>query len=91
MAINLGTEMLTFGQIFKPAMEVKTEEEAKEYFDAIVEYYKTVFGKDQQEAEKVTKINIGYWAGYYDTETRIRVYKLYKVGHPIFGSSMKYG
>jgi len=30
---------------------------------------------------------VGYYAGYYDKDTRVRVEKLFKCNHPIFGSA----
>ena len=84
MTINLGTETLTFNQVLGPAMEVKTKEEAREYFNAVVEYQMN-FTSDRKEAERIARVNIGYWAGYYDSKTQERVYKLYGFRHPILG------
>ncbi len=30
--------------------------------------------------------NLGYFAGYYDSETRERVERLFKCSHPVFGA-----
>ena len=43
------------------------------------------------EAEKICKSNLGYYAGYYDNETRARVEKLFLCEHPIFGSIKENG
>ena len=37
------------------------------------------------EAEQICKSNLGYFAGYYDHETRMRVERLFKCSHPVFG------
>jgi hypothetical protein len=39
----------------------------------------------------VERHNLGYFAGYYDNETRERVERLFKCSHPIFGSIAKNG
>jgi len=40
----------------------------------------------RNKAESIAKANLGYWAGYYNDETRKRVEKLFMCSHPIFGS-----
>jgi hypothetical protein len=72
------------------AMEMDSQEEADEYFLALVEYNMKA-GVDREEAEKVARDNLGYWAGYYDDETRQRVERLFRCSHPIFGSIEKNG
>jgi len=37
----------------------------------------------------ITKSNLGYYAGYYDEETRIRVEKMFQCVHPVFGQYTK--
>ena len=38
------------------------------------------------EIERIIRNNLGYYAGYYNDETRARVERLFKCSHPIFGS-----
>lgn len=80
----------TIGDRYKPAMEMQTEAEADEYFEALVEHCMS-FGKTRKEAESIERSNLGYFAGYYDHETRERVERLYKCAHPVFGSIAKHG
>ena len=44
-----------------------------------------------EEAGKIVKENIAYYAGYYGNDVRERVEKLYGCTHPVFGSYAKYG
>lgn len=78
---------LTFGEILDPAMKVETQEEAANYFERYVSYLMRHYSQDRERAEHVAKSNIGYWAGYYDSETAARVYDLFGFGHPLFGRS----
>lgn len=77
---------ITIGEKYHPAMEIKTQEKADLYFEECIQHNMS-FGNSRKEAERVERINLGYFAGYYDTETRIRVEKLFKCVHPIFGSA----
>jgi ribosomal protein L9 len=72
-----------FGELYDKAMGITDEQEAYVYFKLLV---KQVEGKPEEEAEALVRHNLGYWAGYYDQKTRIRVEKLYGAVHPIFGS-----
>lgn len=72
-------------------MEIKTKDEASEYFKECVEHNmrcQKAEGKfpDREYAVKTEKSNLGYFAGYYDSETRRRVEELFECSHPIFGN-----
>lgn len=43
------------------------------------------------QAIEIAKSNLGYFAGYYDDDTRRRIEKLFQCSHPIFGSIEKMG
>lgn len=77
---------ITFGEKYGPAMDVQTQEEAAAYFEECVQHTMS-HGKDRAEAERIERINIGYWTGYYDNATAARVQQLFGVGHPIFGTT----
>lgn len=63
----------TFGEILGPAMEITSQQEADEYFEALVQRSMDNFGQPREEAIAVQKVNLGYYAGYYSDETRERV------------------
>jgi len=77
---------MTIGEKYSPAMEIKTQKEADAYFEKCVQH-NMGFGNTREEAEKVERCNLGYFAGYYDVETRERVERLFGAVHPIFGSA----
>jgi len=83
-------DTMTIGEAYGPAMEIKTEEEAKEYFEALVERCMRG-GKSREESEKITRNNLGYYAGYYDNATRARVERLFSCAHPVFGAIAEVG
>lgn len=106
-----GKEKLTYGECLGTAMSITDPEDAKQYFEAYVEFQMKHM-KDQKikllevkgnggnidvnamlrtEAEKICKSNLGYYAGYYDNETRARVEKLFLCAHPVFGSIKENG
>ena len=77
---------LTYAEAYRPAMEITDPQDAKEYFEALVTRQIMHCGKTRVEAEKIERSNLGYWAGYYDRETAVRVLKLFGAAHPIFGT-----
>ena len=81
---------LTFGETLKPAMEITDEDDAKQYLLYYVSFIQKEINKnprkDNKTAEEIAKINLGYFAGYYDNETRERIERLFCCSHPIFGS-----
>lgn len=82
--------VLTYGECLEPAMNITDEADAKQYFEAYLAFQQ----KNMQEAdgkhtaEEICKINLGYFAGYYDNETQKRVDILFNTQHPIFGSAI---
>jgi hypothetical protein len=78
---------MTYGESYGPAMNVQTEEEAREYFGALVRRNVRLTGNSDEEATRIERINVGYWSGYYDSDTMARVHALYGFGHPIFGTT----
>lgn len=77
-------ERITYGDKYGPAMKITDQAEADEYFDLCVRHAMR-FGKSREEAEQIERNNLGYFAGYYDNETRFRVERLFSCAHPIFG------
>lgn len=81
---------ITIGDKYGPAMKMTDATEAASYFERCVQHTMT-FGVDRQEAERTERANLGYYAGYYDNETRQRVERLFSCAHPIFGAIAKVG
>lgn len=81
---------ITIGEKYKPAMELTTQEEADVYFEQCVAHA-MAWGSSREEAEKIERANLGYFAGYYDSDTRERVERLYRCSHPVFGSIAEKG
>lgn len=84
-------EKMTIGEAYEPAMKMTDEAAAREYFAALVDRHMRYFGKSRAEAEQNERTNLGYFAGYYDNETRARVERLFSCSHPVFGSIAKVG
>ena len=76
---------ISIGEKYGPAMTIIDQKEADEYFEKLVAHSMDCFGNTREEAEKNERHNLGYYAGYYDHETRERVEKLFNCAHPIFG------
>ena len=81
---------ITMGDKYRPAMSMTDPEQAEAYFEECVAHYMS-FGKSREEAESIERQNLGYFAGYYDDETRERVERLFKCAHPIFGKISENG
>lgn len=86
---------LTYGECLGPAMEITDEADARQYLAAYAAHIQRYLDKeprnDSLTAVDVAKVNLGYYAGYYDNETRERVERLFKCAHPVFGSIAKRG
>ena len=81
---------ITIGEKYSPAMEMADQETADAYFEKCVKHCMR-HGRSRAEAESIEKQNLGYYAGYYDSETRERVERLFKCSHPVFGSVARSG
>ena len=75
----------TIGEIYGPAMEIYEQDKANEYFESIVLEHMENWGKTRKEAEDIVRINLGYYAGYYNIETMERINRLFRTAHPILG------
>lgn len=82
--------ILTYGECLHPAMKITDPEDAKQYLRDYIAYQQKHLNSeprtDNKTAEEICKINLGYFAGYYDNETRARVETLFCCSHPIFGN-----
>jgi len=83
---------LTYGEILSPAMKITDPEDAKQYFKSYVNWIQKYLDKeprtDNKTAEQIAKVNLGYFAGYYNNDVQKRVEQLFGAIHPIFGSSV---
>ena len=80
----------TYGQKYDPAMQMTDQATADAYFEECVQHCMS-HGRSRAEAENIERSNLGYYAGYYDDETRQRVERLFKCAHPIFGKIAENG
>lgn len=81
---------ITYREKYGPAMLIKSQEEADQYFAMCVEHTMS-FGSSRDEAEQMERSNLAYYAGYYDNATRKRVERLFHCAHPVFGSIAENG
>ena len=81
---------ITIGEKYGPAMEITDQVTADAYFEECVEHCMR-HRHGRNKAEVIERQNLGYFAGYYDSETRKRVEHLFKCSHPIFGSIAEKG
>jgi len=77
----------TMGEKYNPAMEIEDQVIADEYFEMLVEHNMRISDNSRLEAENIERSNLGYIAGYYDHETRLRVEKLFVCRHPMLGKA----
>ena len=76
---------LSMREAYEPAMALTEQAGADEYFAALVERRIRVTGCAHAQAQAIERENLGYYAGYYDSETRARVERLFACQHPFFG------
>ncbi len=84
-------DKITYGEKYGPAMEMMDQATADAYFEECVQHCMSRHTKTRAEAESIERSNLGYYAGYYDDETRQRVERLFKCSHPIFGNIAQKG
>lgn len=78
---------MTIGEKYEPAMHMTDPKEAAEYFEFLVKKNMQSFGTSYNEAVQYEIGNLGYYSGYFDTETRQRVNRLFGAVHPVLGNS----
>jgi hypothetical protein len=83
-------DRVTIGDKYRPAMTMTDQAEADAYFERCVEHAMRL-GSSREEAERVEHANLGYFAGYYDHDTRARVERLFRCAHPVFGAIAEKG
>lgn len=76
---------ITIGEKYDFAMSILDQPTADAYFELCVQHCMRADGLDRTRAEILERKNLGYFAGYYDNETRARVERLFRCAHPIFG------
>jgi len=80
----------TNGQLLGPAMKITEQADADVYFERLVQHGMRLDPELSREtAEENLRSSLGYWAGYYGHETRLRVERLFRCEHPIFGDAKK--
>ena len=66
-------------------MAIQTRAEAIEYMKDLIVHLQKFYMLTFDEAVITSKDNLGYFAGYYDHETRLRVEELFDCVHPFLG------
>ncbi len=84
-------DVITCGNKYGPAMEITDQAEADTYFEQCVVHQIGCSSKSRAEAEVIEHSNLGYYAGYYDAETRVRVERLFRCKHPVLGAIVEKG
>lgn len=75
---------------FDAAIAVQDQDRADELFEEMV--LAAIAGGlalGRERAEEATRRALGYYAGYFDHETRLRVERLFRCEHPYFGAAAK--
>jgi hypothetical protein len=85
MAVTNLPDRMTIGEKYNPAMEITEQSEADSYFELLVEHSMRVGRYTRERAEEIERANLGYYAGYFSHETRVRVERLFRCAHPVFG------
>lgn len=78
-------DQITIGEKYGPAMKIKDQAKADAYFEECVAHNMKLGDNTREQAERIERVNLGYFAGYYDNETRLRVERLFRCCHPAFG------
>lgn len=85
-----GKTLETMGEIFNTALDVaKTgnSDRCQKFLTSYVEYIVSESNLNVAEAENIAKSNLGYFAGYYNSEVYETINKAYGAVHPVFGGN----
>ena len=87
--VTFNKKAATIGQCLNPIANITTKEEATQFFNDYVDWLKegnkSLKQKRPVSNEQIAKINIGYYAGYFDKTTYTRILTLFDLEHPYFG------
>ena len=83
----------TDSDITEDISKIISSTEAEQYIQDYTEYIMFIREdiNSREEARKVAEGNIGYLAGYLDSNKRYEIEHLFNVEHPVFGSIDKMG
>lgn len=84
-------ETQTYRDLYGSAMEILDQDAADAIFEELVSYTIETGNLYREGAETLVRSNLGYYAGYYDNDTRERVERLFNCEHPVFGSIAENG
>lgn len=70
-------EQMNISNIISACLKCKTKERANELIEQYEKYCDT---------PEIARGNLGYMFGYCNSEDRNKLYKLFPVNHPVFGS-----
>jgi hypothetical protein len=79
--------LITHHDKYHPAMSITDPAQAAQYFEECVQHNMDHSANTRAQAEAIERANLGYWAGYYSRETRLRVEELFDCQHPILGKA----
>ena len=80
---------LSFRDLLQPAIAIaraRDSKAAEAWLRGYTEHLVTHWNRSPEQAEKIAKTNIGYFAGYYGSEEQQAVYEVFGAVHPIFGT-----
>jgi hypothetical protein len=77
--------------LYPAAMKASTQDEADSILERLVAGHLAETACTHEEALKIQRSNLGYYAGYRDAETRERVERLFSCAHPFFGAIAEKG
>ena len=72
---------MTLGERYNPAMKIQTQEEADAFLEGLIKSC-IAEGYTRTEAEQMERVNVVYYSGYHDKETRERIERLFKAKNP---------
>jgi hypothetical protein len=77
---------VSIGDKYNPATSITNQADANEYFERCVEHTMSCIPElSRDEAEKIERANIGYWAGYQSKCGARRMFALFNCSHPFLG------
>jgi hypothetical protein len=68
----------TIGELYEPAMKIKSRKKARPYLEMLVDRCVRVWGLSRADAVQQELANLRYYSGYFGMDVRNRVAKFFR-------------
>ena len=86
--VRAGVPSSEHTRIYEPAMRITEPKEAMRFLEELCVVLASEYGLSPENALATARSNLGYYAGYFPHEVRVRVERLFDAPHPLLGTAL---